>query len=495
MCGAFNIESICTPAGQSSVTSTSVMLPSLAALSLVESPISGYRLTGRKRSKRPSDEDGSESDESAALTTLPLEIQIHIAGLLAARSCRDVVKLLQTNRQLFEYERNDPQSFWKGLCKTRGWVLPPDSVPRVWKSYFSARCIGKRHERRTLNGGWPVKLPETLTSAALSADGSCVLIPGFDAEHNCAVIDIHHQTGTFRHILDTITVTSIAVTPDGRSIVCGTSDGTVTVRDFKNGEETHRMSSGLGAPVVSIAATPDSAFIATGGPSKAYGVTSATVQTWELGSGQLPSATIESDRGVLSTVVVTPDGASVLASLHNGGGGGYVCKWDMPRLHAKFVIQVHDLPSPGIRPHISVPLAVTPDNWSFIVAGDTYLHVFDMQTGRYRTMICNSTQRGSCSLFPVYSVAVTPDGSQIIGAMGDRVRVWEAAEPYRVVQTLRRSHPSGLGPYQVHWVATVPDGLLGLVGLSAGAQLCQWGIGSYNFGGTVPVPSTGYLER
>ncbi len=99
-------------------------------------------------------------------------------------------------------------------------------------------------------------------------------------------------------------VNSVALTPDGSSVISGACDNTVRVWNLSSGECTATLEGHTGF-VRSVALTPDGRSIVSGSDD-------GTVRVWDLSSGEC-TATLEGHSGYVMSVALTPDGTSVVS--------------------------------------------------------------------------------------------------------------------------------------------------------------------------------------
>jgi hypothetical protein len=110
-------------------------------------------------------------------------------------------------------------------------------------------------------------------------------------------------------------VRSVAATPDSQRIVTGGEDGTTKLWDAVSGREILTLRGHTGT-INSVTVTPDGRRLLTGGQD-------ATARLWDAVSGS-ELLTLRGHIGAINSVAVTPDGRRVLT----GGKDGTVRIWD-----------------------------------------------------------------------------------------------------------------------------------------------------------------------
>ena len=148
-----------------------------------------------------------------------------------------------------------------------------------------------------------------VSSVAISPDGSTVLSGNRQGE--IVVWNVHG--GRKLRTIDghLVTVNSIVFSPDGKTFVSGSADKTVKVWDLAGAKELRTLK-GHTNWVTSVAISPDGRTIASGSWDK-------TVRLWDGGSGRLLQ-TLGGDLGSVNSVAFSPDG-KILAI---GSGDGTV---------------------------------------------------------------------------------------------------------------------------------------------------------------------------
>src|SRR5207302_5451325 len=99
-------------------------------------------------------------------------------------------------------------------------------------------------------------------------------------------------------------VNAVAISPDGKLIAGGGSDGVVYLWDAATGAEVRRLA-GHKREAVSLAFSPKGDVLAVGD--------AMTLRLWEVESGKLLH-TLESPSGRVESVAVSPDGKLVAAA-------------------------------------------------------------------------------------------------------------------------------------------------------------------------------------
>ncbi|TAD91616.1 MAG: hypothetical protein EAZ99_02950 [Alphaproteobacteria bacterium] len=191
-------------------------------------------------------------------------------------------------------------------------------------------------------------------------------------------------------------VGGLAVSRDGQSLAVAGWDGRVQVHPLGGGAP--RVLTGHQGPVSSVAFASDGAGLITAGHD-------GTLRFWPAGSG--PERVVRMPTPV-NAVAVGPDGSIAI-----GSADGQV------RLLAPDGTLRHEVEA---QPTPIVALALSPDGRTVAAAGlRGAVMVIDSVTGATRARM---TGPG----LPVWSLAFTPDGSQIITGGGDRLlRRWEVA--------------------------------------------------------------------
>jgi hypothetical protein len=220
-------------------------------------------------------------------------------------------------------------------------------------------------------------------------------------------------------------VNAVAVTPDGRHAVSGSSDKTLRVWDLENGRTLRWLEGHVGG-VNAVAVTPDGRRAVSGSSDK-------TLRVWDLESGQ-PVRTLHGHTSSVYAMAITPDGRrAVSGSLDNT-----LRVWDLESGQTLRTLQGHN--------SLVNAVAVTPDGRRAVSGSyDKTLRVWDLESGKTPLTLQGHAEA-------VRAVGVTPDGRRAVSGSYDKtVRVWDLESG----QTLRwlEGHTKA-----VNAVALSPDG-------------------------------------
>ena len=249
-------------------------------------------------------------------------------------------------------------------------------------------------------------------------------------QHDVAAADAYleeirpefQQTWEYRHVRDLCRrkamplmghaglVHSVAIGPDGKRIVSGSSDGTVKLWDAGTGQVLRTLKGETGA-VYSVAISPDGKRIVSGDYKR-------SVTVWDAGTGK-DLRTLKGHTDWVRSVAISSDGKRIVS----GSWDRTVKVWDAATGKEMLTLKGHTgnvncvaISRDGKR--IVSGSGGAPDRSGRQLFGE--LKVWDANSGNvFRNLKGHSAR--------VWSVAISPDGKRIVSGSDDRtVKLWDA---------------------------------------------------------------------
>jgi len=210
-------------------------------------------------------------------------------------------------------------------------------------------------------------------------------------------------------------ISSVAISPDGKRIVVGTFEHSLRLWDAKTGEELGVPFKGHEDIVYSVAFSPDSHRIVSGSADK-------TLRLWDAETGRQIGKPLQGHEDSVFSVAFSPNGRDIVSGSRD----------DTLRLwNANTGEQIG---GPLLGHTSSVHSVAFSSNGRRIVSGsaDKSVRQWDAMTAKP----LGSPLRGHTS--DVYSVAFSPDGSRIVsGGSDETLRLWDAQSGQPVGEPLK----------------------------------------------------------
>jgi eukaryotic-like serine/threonine-protein kinase len=220
-------------------------------------------------------------------------------------------------------------------------------------------------------------------------------------------------------------VFGVAIAPDGRTALSGSTDKTLKLWDLASGREL-RTFTGHSESVYSVAIAPDGRIALSASEDK-------TLKIWDLTSGE-ELRTLTGHSGWVTSVAIASDGRTALSA----DGEGTLKLWDLVAGKELRTFTGHsDMVS---------SVAIAPDGRTALSGSiDTTLKLWDLAAGKE---LRNFTGHSGW----VTSVAITPDGrTALSGGIDTTLRLWDLASG-KELRTLTGHSGS------VRSIAVAPDG-------------------------------------
>ena len=285
-----------------------------------------------------------------------------------------------------------------------------------------------------------------VTSVAFSPDGRTIASGSFD---HIRLWDVHtgNQTGTFGGEFQTQFFTSVAFSPDGDTIASGSTDGKILIWDVHTGQilgtfEGKTDSSYFIASIASVVFSPD------GGTLASTSRDDNTIQLWNVHAGE-HMHTLFGHTEVVNSIAFSSDG-HMLAS---GSNDNTIRLWSVLTGEHKQTVSEHNTDVTSV--------AFSPDGSTLASAGYTTILLRNLRSEEDQKIYLWPVER-------IQSIAFSPSGCTLVsGDYNGRVHQWDV-DTKTQMQTIEGHTPS------VSSIAFNPQGFMLASGSSQVKTLRLW---------------------
>ncbi|MEP0783843.1 serine/threonine protein kinase [Trichocoleus sp. DQ-A1] len=262
-----------------------------------------------------------------------------------------------------------------------------------------------------------------VNSIAINPDGETLV----SASHDKTIKVWNMKTG---ELIRTLTghyysVYCVAISPDGQTLVSGSSDKTIKVWNLKTGKLIRTLL-GHSSSVDTVAISPDEQTLVSGSDDK-------TIKVWNLKTGKLVR-TLLGHKNYVWSAAISPDGQTLVS----GSDDKTIKVWNLRTGILTRTLLGHDNSVNSV--------AFSPDGKT-VASGswDNTIKVWNLKTGELIYTLMGHSDY-------VYSVAFSPDGENIASGSSDKtIKLWNL-KTGELIDTMTEHDNS------VNSVAFSPDG-------------------------------------
>ncbi|WP_017715215.1 WD40 repeat domain-containing serine/threonine-protein kinase [Kamptonema formosum] len=238
-------------------------------------------------------------------------------------------------------------------------------------------------------------------SVAISPDGKTLVSSSRD--NTIKIWNL--ETGTLQKTLTGHTdwVNSVAISPDGKTLVSGSNDNTIKIWNPDTGTLQNTLT-GHTDDVNSVAISPD-------GKTLVSGSSDSTIKIWNPDTGTLQNTLTGHTDGVQS-VAISPDGKTLVS----GSGDNTIKIWNLDTGTLQNTLTGHT--------DLVRSVAISPDGKTLVSGSwDNTIKIWNPDTGTLQNTLTGHTYMDLTS--GVLSVAISPDGKTLVSGSGDKtIKIW-----------------------------------------------------------------------
>ena len=215
-------------------------------------------------------------------------------------------------------------------------------------------------------------------------------------------------------------VSTLAFSPDGKTLASGSDDRTIRVWDVESGKEKAVLT-GHSEPVRTVVFSPDGKTLASGAGARSS--SDRSIRLWDAESGK-EKAQITGHGDSVMCVRFSPDGKT----LASGSWDKTIRLWDMETLKEKMLFTGNDT--------AVLSVSFSPDGKTLASGSwDKIIRVWDTESGKEKAQL-----KGHEGPVPV--LCFSPDGKTLASGSWDKsIRLWDM-ESLKEKGVMRREHAS-----------------------------------------------------
>jgi len=240
-----------------------------------------------------------------------------------------------------------------------------------------------------------------VNSLVISQDGKILVSRGgtYGDDHKIKVWNLY--TGQHKQTLkeSTESVFSLVISPDGKTVACGSEYSGINVWDLQTKQIIRTMSGHSRYSVQALAISSD-------GKTLVSGANDATIKVWDFEAGKLIH-TFKKHLNSVESVAISPDGQTIVS----GSTDKTIKVWNLQTKQLQFTLEGHS--------GWVYCVAISPDENTLVSCSrDKTIRIWDLQTGECQRILKDHTDA-------VYCVAISPDGNTLVsGSRGKTIKIW-----------------------------------------------------------------------